>query len=65
MLSLLAASRARAFLQGRDFVKPDDVKAVAMQVLAHRLVLSAEARLQRASAEAVLKELILKVKVPM
>lgn len=65
LLSLLAASRARAFLQGRDFVKPDDVKAVAMQVLAHRLVLSAEARLQRASAEAVLKELILKVKVPM
>ena len=65
LLSLLAASRARAFLRGRDFVKPDDVKAVAMQVLAHRLVLSAEARLQRASAEAVLKELILKVKVPM
>ena len=65
LLSLLAASRARAFLQGRDFVKPDDVKAVAMQVLAHRLVLSAEAKLQRASAEAVLKELILKVKVPM
>ena len=65
LLSPLAASRARAFLQGRDFVKPDDVKAVAMQVLAHRLVLSAEARLQRASAEAILKELILKVKVPM
>ena len=65
LLSLLAASRARAFLQGRDFVQPDDVKAVAMQVLAHRLVLSAEARLQRASAEAILKELILKVKVPM
>lgn len=65
LLSLLAASRARAFLQGRDFVKPDDVKAVTMQVLAHRLVLSAEARLQRASAEAILKELILKVKVPM
>ena len=65
LLSLLAASRARAFLQGRDFVKPDGVKAVAMQVLAHRLVLSAEARLQRASAEAILKELILKVKVPM
>jgi len=65
LLSLLAASRARAFLQGRDFVKPDDVKAVAMQVLAHRLVLSAEARLQKVSAEAVLKELILKVKVPM
>ena len=65
LLSLLSASRARAFLQGRDFVKPDDVKAVAMQVLAHRLVLSAEARLQRASAEAILKELILKVKVPM
>lgn len=65
LLSLLAASRARAFLQGRDFVKPDDVKAVAMQVLAHRLVLSAEARLQKVSTEAILKELILKIKVPM
>lgn len=65
LLSLVAASRARAFLQERDFVKPDDVKAVAMQVLAHRLVLAAEARFQKANVDSILKELILKVKVPM
>lgn len=65
LLALLRASQARAFLQGRDFVKPDDVKAVAKQVLVHRLVLSAEARIQKADAEAILTALILKVKVPM
>ena len=65
LLALLRASQARAFLQGRDFVKPDDVKAVAKQVLVHRLVLSAEARIQKEDAEAILMALILKVKVPM
>ena len=65
LLALLRASQARAFLQGRNFVKPDDVKAVAKQVLVHRLVLSAEARIQKADAEAILTALILKVKVPM
>jgi len=65
LLALVAAARAKAFLQGRDFVKPDDVKAVASEVLVHRLVLSADARLQKVSAEKILKELLLKVKVPM
>ena len=36
MLALMRASQARAFLQERDYVKPDDVKAVAMRVLLHR-----------------------------
>lgn len=65
LLALLQASQAKAFLLGRDYVKPDDVKAVAMQVLLHRLVLSSEARIQKADAAAVLKSLILKVKIPM
>lgn len=64
LLALMRASQARAFLQGRDFVKPDDVKAVAKQVLAHRLVLSSEARIQKADAADVLEGLIFKVKVP-
>ncbi len=64
MLALLRASQGKAFLQGRDFVKPDDVKAVAAQVLQHRLALSSEARIQKADAQAVLKSLILKVKIP-
>lgn len=65
MLALMRASQGRAFLQGRDYVKPDDVKAVAMQVLLHRLTLSPEARLQKADGAGVLKSLILKAKVPM
>ncbi|MDE6891923.1 MAG: MoxR family ATPase [Lachnospiraceae bacterium] len=64
MLALVRASQAKAFLQGRDYVKPDDVKAVAMQVLAHRLALSAEARIQKESVEKILKSLIIRVKVP-
>ncbi len=64
MLALMRASQGRAFLQERDYVKPDDVKAVAMQVLLHRLVLSSEARIQKADAAGILKNLILKVKIP-
>lgn len=64
MLALMRASQGRAFLQGRDYVKPDDVKAVAMQVLLHRLTLSPEARIQKADGTGILKSLILKAKVP-
>ncbi len=64
MLALMRASQSRAFLQGRDYVKPDDVKAVAMQVLLHRLVLSPEARIRRENASAILKSLLLSVKIP-
>ena len=64
LLALVRASQAKAFLQGRDYVKPDDVKAVAGPVLLHRLVLSSEARIQKADAGEILKSLILRVKVP-
>ena len=45
-------------------MKPDDVKAVVMQVLLHRLALSTDARLQKEDAAAVLKSLVLKAKIP-
>ncbi|MBO6015640.1 MAG: magnesium chelatase, partial [Lachnospiraceae bacterium] len=64
LLSLVRASQARAYLQGRDYAKPDDVKAVAIPVLAHRLLLSSQARIQNAVAQDLLKSLILRVKVP-
>ncbi len=64
LLALLRASQGHAFLRGRDFVKPDDVKAMAVPVLLHRLVLSPEARIQRADAGKILESLILKAKVP-
>lgn len=64
ILSLLRASQAKAYLQGRDFVKPDDVKAVAAEVLLHRLVLTSEAKIRRVDAAGILKSLIVKTKIP-
>ena len=64
LIALVRAAQARAFLQGRDFVKPDDAKAVAKQVLLHRLALTSEARMQKADAEKILLGILGKVKVP-
>ncbi|MDE7430247.1 MAG: MoxR family ATPase, partial [Lachnospiraceae bacterium] len=64
MLALVCASQARAFLQNRDYVKPDDVKAVAMQVLGHRLSLSSEAKIRKEDRDKILKSLILKIRIP-
>lgn len=64
MLALVRASQVEAFLRKRDYVKPDDVKAVAMQVLLHRLVLSSEARVRKEEGNKILKSLIIKAKIP-
>jgi len=61
---LLAASRAAARLAGREFVTPDDVIAMAVPVLAHRLVLRPEAELERMSAAAAVAAAIAAVAVP-
>ncbi|MBR3684623.1 MAG: MoxR family ATPase [Lachnospiraceae bacterium] len=64
MLALIRASQAKAYMSGRDYVKPDDVKSVAKQVLLHRIALNAEAKVRKESPENILKSLILEVKVP-
>ena len=64
MLALVRASQAKAFLDERDYVKPDDVKAVAMQVLLHRLILSTDAKIGKEDAAAILKSLIVKARIP-
>lgn len=64
MLALIRASQAKAFLDGRDYVKPDDVKAVAMQVLLHRLSLSSKAEMEKEDAAKILNSLIVKAKIP-
>ena len=64
MIALVKASQARAFLEGRDYVKPDDVKAVAMQVLLHRLSLSSEAKIRKEAGAKILQSLILKARIP-
>ena len=63
-LHLLRASRAWAALDGRDFVIPDDVQALAGPVLTHRLLPSAEATVARQSPERVLASLIEQVPLP-
>jgi MoxR-like ATPase len=55
-LALLHAAKARALAKGRDFTLPDDVKHMALPVLAHRLVLTPEAELEGASRDAVVNE---------
>ncbi len=63
-LALLKLARCRAVLAGRDFVLPDDVKAVAVPALAHRLVLRPELWVQRVSPEDVVREVLDRVPTP-
>ncbi|MFL5925428.1 MAG: AAA family ATPase [Gaiellaceae bacterium] len=63
-LALLKLSRCRAALQARDYVTPDDVKAVAVPALAHRLTLRPELWVQRVSAEDVVRERLETVPTP-
>jgi MoxR-like ATPase len=58
------ASRAQAALSGREFVIPDDLQAVAVPVLAHRLVLTSEAHATRRSASDLVRQLLRKIPVP-
>ena len=63
-LALYALSRGRAALSGRDFVTPDDVKAVAVPALAHRLTLRPELWVQRVRPEDVVREVLETVPTP-
>ena len=63
-LALLKLSRCRAALAGRDYVTPDDVKAIAVPALAHRLTLRPELWVQRISAREVVGELLAAVPTP-
>lgn len=63
-LQLVRAARAHAALSGRDYVIPDDVQDLAVQVLAHRLLPSMEAQGQRRLPEQALAELVRRVPVP-
>jgi MoxR-like ATPase len=63
-LALARAAQAWAYLDGRNYVNPEDVLAVVSPVLAHRLVLSLDASLRNASVDAVLDECVKSVAVP-
>jgi MoxR-like ATPase len=63
-LALVRCGRARALLSGRDFVLPDDIKALAVPVLAHRLTISAESELEGLSARRIIENLLAKIEAP-
>ncbi len=63
-LGLLASARAWAALAGRDYVLPDDVKALAEPVLAHRLIVSPAARMRNIDGRGIVRELLQRMPVP-
>jgi MoxR-like ATPase len=63
-LALYRAGQARAALDGRDFVLPDDIKNLATFILAHRLVVNPSARLQNITADQIIIEILKNVPVP-
>lgn len=63
-LGLVAAARAQALLRGREYVLPEDVRELAVDVLAHRLVLSFDAVADGVSAESVVRRLVEAVPPP-
>ncbi|MBE6560659.1 MAG: MoxR family ATPase, partial [Ruminococcaceae bacterium] len=63
-IMLMKLSQAYAFLRGRDYVIPDDAAFMYAPAVAHRLLLSQEARLNRASAKDILSEILRSAPVP-
>ncbi|MCR5651541.1 MAG: MoxR family ATPase, partial [Lachnospiraceae bacterium] len=64
-LHLIDASRACAFMEGRDFVKPDDAKNLAVDVLHHRLVLTSESSISGKDVDSMIRALLTKARVPL
>ena len=63
-IALYKTGQARAAILGRDYVQPDDVKALAMVTLAHRLIISPSARIRNVDPRAVIQEILDSTPVP-
>jgi MoxR-like ATPase len=63
-IGMLLASKAFAALRGRNYVVPDDVKAVALPVLRHRVILKPEAEIEGLNADGIIQRLLASVEVP-
>ena len=63
-LALYHAVQAYAAAEGRDYVIPDDVKALVLPTLSHRLIISPAARIKNVEADEIIKEIMKKIRVP-
>ena len=63
-IALYRTGQARAAMHGRDYVQPDDIKALAMPTLAHRLIISPAARIKNVDPRSVIREILDSVPVP-
>jgi MoxR-like ATPase len=63
-LAIMKTSKALAAMRGRDFVTPDDIQAVAVPVLNHRIILMPEREIEGLDAEDVIKDILTKIEVP-
>ena len=63
-LALIRAAQARAYVEGRKYCIPDDIIGLVVSVLAHRIILSPEARLGQSKVDRILKDIIVKIPVP-
>ena len=63
-INLTLAAKANAFMEGRAFVTPQDVKTIAMDVLRHRVIITYEAEAEEKSAEDIVSEILRAVPVP-
>ena len=63
-LALIRASQAKAYIEGRNYVIPDDIKYMVSFVLGHRIVLSPEARINKIESKSVIERIVNKIKVP-
>lgn len=63
-IAILRVAKARALADGRSYLEPDDVKAVAIAVLAHRLILAPEARSTGLTGEQIVQETLDRTPVP-
>lgn len=63
-IAILSAARAKAYIEGRGFVTPDDIKELLLPVLSHRIMLSVEAKMKKVTVDEVLRSCIRDINVP-
>ena len=63
-INFILASKATAFIQGRSYVVPSDVKKVAHDILRHRILLTYEAEAEQITSDEIIEEILASVPVP-